>query len=136
MQDLNAMSNVTTIEPSTETANYLPRTDAIYQKVQDALDQVRPYLQSDGGDAQGVQRAGCAELRATVRELRAVSCAGQAGGHVLAAGSGVRLRARASGALSENADGVRRISGSPQALQRADPEIEPAQFRDFRGQAG
>ncbi len=31
---------------------YLDRADALYTKVQEALDMVRPYLQSDGGDAQ------------------------------------------------------------------------------------
>jgi Fe-S cluster biogenesis protein NfuA len=40
----------TTVDSAVAQDVYLPKEDAIYAKVQAALDQVRPYLQSDGGD--------------------------------------------------------------------------------------
>lgn len=44
---------------------YLDRADAIYTKVQEALDMVRPYLQSDGGDAEliGIRADKSVDLR-------------------------------------------------------------------------
>lgn len=44
---------------------YLDRTDPLYAKVQEALDMVRPYLQSDGGDAEliGIRADKTVDLR-------------------------------------------------------------------------
>ncbi len=44
---------------------YLDKTDPLYAKVQEALDMVRPYLQSDGGDAEliGIRADKSVDLR-------------------------------------------------------------------------
>ncbi len=44
---------------------YLDKSDPLYIKVQEALDMVRPYLQSDGGDAEliGIRADKSVDLR-------------------------------------------------------------------------
>lgn len=55
------------VEVKTESAEitYLPADNPIYAKVQEALDNIRPYLQADGGDCQmlGIREDMTVDLR-------------------------------------------------------------------------
>ncbi|MCS7014273.1 MAG: NifU family protein [Chloroherpetonaceae bacterium] len=55
---------VETKQEATEIA-YLPPTHPVYAKVQEALDNIRPYLQADGGDCQmiGIREDMTVDLR-------------------------------------------------------------------------
>ncbi|RFM25343.1 MAG: NifU family protein [Candidatus Thermochlorobacter aerophilum] len=55
------------VEAKTEATeiNYLPSDHPIYAKVQEVLDNIRPYLQADGGDCQmiGIREDMTVDLR-------------------------------------------------------------------------
>ncbi|MFQ3597619.1 MAG: NifU family protein [Chloroherpetonaceae bacterium] len=62
---MQEQSEIVQNEVTTAQEPYLDRADAIYAKVQEALDMVRPYLQSDGGDAEliGIRADKSVDLR-------------------------------------------------------------------------